>query len=378
MIERKVAEVFPPGVFIKEELDARGWSQVELAEIIGRSPVEVNALVLGKRAVTPEMAKELGDAFGTDAQYWMNLESTYQLHRTKDADNAISRRAKLHQIAPIREMVKRHWLEMSENIDVLEHRVKRFFGISDLEKPIPFLHAARRGTQEITPTLIAWFYRAKQLACAVHAKPFSERSFKSGLNELKTLLPNTQDVRHIPRILAEAGIRFLVVEHLPKTRIDGVAFWLDEKSPVIVLSLRYDRIDWFWFTLAHELGHVGRRDGLRNTPMTFDTDLVGDEVMPEEQESESEREASRFATEFLINQSELRSFIARVSPLYSRTKIIGFASTIGVHPGIVVGQLQHRKEIGWAVHRQMLDKVRNTIIQSALTDGWGHTTPILS
>ena len=378
MIERKVAEVFPPGVFIKEELDARGWSQVELAEVIGRLPDEVSRLISGHRVITPEIAKALGDAFGTSAEYWMNLESSYQLHHSKDADNAISRRAKLYQVAPIREMVKRHWLEMSENIDVLEHRVKRFLEISDLERPAPFPHVARRGTQEITQTHIAWLYRAKQLARAVHAKPFSERSFKNGLNELRTLLPNAQDVRRVPRILAEAGIRFLVVEHLPKTRIDGVAFWLDQKSPVIVLSLRYDRVDWFWFTLAHEMGHVRRQDGLQDPLVMIDTDLVGDEVLPEEQESEAERGASRFAAEFLIKQSELESFIARVSPLYSRTRIVGFAKNIGVHPGIVVGQLQYRREIGWSVHRQMLDKVRGILIQSTLTDGWGSVPPILS
>jgi len=56
------------------------------------------------------------------------------------------------------------------------------------------------------------------------------------MNELKKLLPNVQGIRRVPKILADAGIRFLVLESLPKTRIDGVTFWLDRKSPVIVLS----------------------------------------------------------------------------------------------------------------------------------------------
>ena len=291
MNERKVAEVFPPGDFIKEELDERGWSQAELADIIGRLPDEVSRVISGARAITPEIARELGEAFGTSAQYWMNLESSYQVHRAKDADSAISRRARLYGLAPIREMVRRRWLETSENIDVLEQRVCRFFETSNLDAPVAFPHAARRGTQEITPAHTAWLYRAKQLAGAVHAKPFSERSFMNGLKELKGLLANAQDVRHVPRVLAEAGIRFLVIEHLPTTKVDGVAFWLDEQSPVIALSLRYDRIDSFWFTLAHELGHVSRRDGLRNT-VVIDTDLVGEAAMPKEQESQAERKAS--------------------------------------------------------------------------------------
>ena len=77
MTDRKIAEAFPPGDFLKEELEARNWSQVELAEIIGRQPYVVNELIMGKRPITPEIAKALGEAFNTSAQYWINLESIY-------------------------------------------------------------------------------------------------------------------------------------------------------------------------------------------------------------------------------------------------------------------------------------------------------------
>lgn len=369
MINRRSAEVFHPGEFIREELEARNWSQVELAEIIGRKPNVVSELIMGKRSVTPEMAKALGDAFGTSAQYWMNLESAYQLWHAKDTDNVIARRAKLYQIAPIKEMVKRHWIEPSDNIQVFEKRVVRFFEIESLDDSIEFPHAARKATQDITPAQVAWLFRAKQLARAIHVSSFSDKSFKKGLSELKKLLPNVHDVRYIPRILAEAGIRFLIVEHLPQTRIDGVTFWLDEKSPVIVLSLRFDRIDWFWYTLSHELGHVERQDGLKND-LILDTNLVGEEGEVSSQKSEAEREADLFAAEFLIKKADLDNFILRIRPLYGKQKILNFANRIGVHPGIVVGQLQFRKEIPWSSYRPMLDKVRNLIIQSALTDGW--------
>jgi len=375
MSDRRVAEAFPPGEFIKEELEARDWSQVELAEIIGREPKVINDLVKGKRGITPEIAKALGDAFGTSAQYWMNLQSSYELWRAKDADNAIARRARLYQLAPIKEMVKRHWLEMSESIDVLEERVKCFFSIQTLDEPVRFAHAARRGGKEITPSQMAWLFRARQLARAVHAKPFSDRSYEAGLEELRPLLPSLQETRHVPKVLAEAGIRFLVLEHLPQTRIDGVTFWLDSKSPVIALSMRLDRVDYFWYTLCHELRHVARRDGLKHDVM-LDTDIVGSEV--EAVDDVAEREADRFAAEFPIKRSDLEDFIARKGPLYGRQKITGFANRIGVHPGTVVGQLQFRGEVPWSSHRQMLDKVRHIVIGSALTDGWGQVPPSLS
>ncbi len=377
MTDRKVAEVFPPGEFIKEELEARNWSQLELAEIIGRYPNMVNELVMGKRSITPETAKALGDAFGTSAQYWMNLESSYQLWHLKNTDNTIARRAKLYEIAPVKEMVSRGWIESSENIDVLEKRLLRFFGLETPADKIQFPYAARRATTEYLSSQVTWLFRANQLARAVSARPYSRGSFNKALDELKTLLANAEDIRHVPTVLADAGIRFLILEHLPHTRIDGASFCLDRDKgkPVVVLSMRYDRIDNFWFTLIHELGHIKRGDAIKKAML--DIDLFGGESQLPEDISASERAADLFATNYLIDQSQLENFIARVYPLYSTRKILGFAALNKVHPGIVVGQLQFRKEITWQSYRRMLEKVKDIIAQSTLTDGWGHTVSTL-
>jgi HTH-type transcriptional regulator/antitoxin HigA len=90
MGQRIPAEVFPPGEAIKEELGARGWSQVELADIMGRPAQVVRELVSGKRAITPETAKGLGAAFGTGATFWINMECSYQLSKTAHDDEAVS------------------------------------------------------------------------------------------------------------------------------------------------------------------------------------------------------------------------------------------------------------------------------------------------
>ena len=72
-----------------------------------------------------------------------------------------------------------------------------------------------------------------------------------------------------------------------------------------------------------------------------------------------------FAADVLVNASHLQDFILRKRPLYGRREIIGFAHRIIVHPGIVVGQLQHRDEVKYLQYRPMLKKVRNIITQSA-------------
>ena len=90
----RIAEVFPPGDFIREELDARGWSQGDLARIIGRPLQTVNQIINGKKTITAHTAKELGAAFGTGPEVWMNLEVQWQLRSAPEPDHAIARRAK--------------------------------------------------------------------------------------------------------------------------------------------------------------------------------------------------------------------------------------------------------------------------------------------
>lgn len=80
------AEVLPPGEFLKEEMDERGWTQQDLADILGRPHRLVNELIAGKRAITPETATGLAEGFGTSAAYWINLESAYQLHQTRKSN----------------------------------------------------------------------------------------------------------------------------------------------------------------------------------------------------------------------------------------------------------------------------------------------------
>ena len=81
MNARVPAEVFPPGEFLREELEARAWSQQELADILNQPVRLVSELIYGERAVTPEIAVGLAEAFGTSAEYWMTLEGQYHLSR---------------------------------------------------------------------------------------------------------------------------------------------------------------------------------------------------------------------------------------------------------------------------------------------------------
>jgi HTH-type transcriptional regulator/antitoxin HigA len=377
MMERTAAEVFPPGDLIREELEARGWTQNDLAEILGRPPRLVSEIISAKRAITPETAQGLADAFGTDAQIWMNLETSYQLNRLRKKDVDVSRRAKLYSFAPVKEMIRRHWVAPSDNVDVIEKQILTFFRVKSLDEPVEFSkYAARKTTYDPAPSNLeyAWLFRARQIARATPTSgPFTKAKLKILLEQLKALLFSAQEVRHVPRLLSQTGIRFVVVEPLPKTKIDGACLWQDDdpSKPIVALSIRYDRIDWFWHTLMHELDHVQHGDGLSGE-VAVDIDLFREPSL-EKQKPERERRANQFASASLIPKEELDDFVARIGPLYSKTAIKNFANRIRVHAGLVVGQLQFRGEIPYAHSREMLDKVREMLIESSLTDGWGRT-----
>lgn len=371
---RVPAEVFPPGEYVRDELEARGWSQTDLAEILGRPFRLVNEIIAGKRAITPETAKGLGEAFGTGPQFWMNLETVFRLSKAKGIEGDVSRRARIYGAAPINDMKKRHWINGEGGVEALEGEVLGFFGVGSIEEiaTLPLAAAARKGTPyaETNPSQLAWLCQVKRIACTMPVPPYREADFDRMSIELHRLTASENEVRRVPQLLASYGVRFLVVEHLPKTRIDGAALWLDPQSPVIALSIRHDRIDAFWHTLWHELGHIKYRHATG-----IDDDIVGESAASRDERPEAEIVADAFACDLLVPKIEIESFIARVRPLYSRVRINQFANRIQVHPGIIIGQLQHRKEIKYSQGREMLVKIRETIVQSAVTDGWGHYPP---
>ncbi len=89
----KPAEVFPPGDYLRDEIESRGWSQVDFAKIIGRPLQAVNEIVNNKKSITGETTKAIGLALGTSPELWLNLQNYYDLHTTPDADPRIEKRA---------------------------------------------------------------------------------------------------------------------------------------------------------------------------------------------------------------------------------------------------------------------------------------------
>lgn len=372
-----IAKAFPPGDFIKEELEARGWTQQTLAEIMGRQTSVVSAVVNGKRAISLDIANELAAAFGTSVEYWMNLEKSYRQFARSRSEDSVARRAKLFELAPVKDMIKRNWIEASPDWSLIERQLLAFLEMNSLdEQPELFAHAAKKSSpgEPANPAQAAWLIRARKLARGIQVAKFSAESLLDVVRNIKRLMENPEDVRQVPKALAAGGIRFLIVENIAHAKMDGACFWLDSYSPVIAMGVRYDRIDNFWYVLTHEIGHIENRDGM-NGDYVWDANLVGEDAIPFEQKSEMEKRADLFAQRTLIDQDALDNWIARTGPLYSKVKIVAFARMNHVHPAIVLGQLQHRREVDWSHSREMLAKIRHLVTPVSLTDGFGQVLP---
>lgn len=376
METRRPAEVFHPGEHLLDELEARGWTQTEFAGIIGRPLRLVNEIINGKKGITTETARELGAALGTSAEYWMNLDTAYDLWKSNADVSPIEHRAKMHTKYPVRDMTRRNWLRPSEDTRIIESQLLWFFEVSSLEERPKYAQAAvpRRSDsdiEELPPIQIAWLYRVKHLAEATQVLKYSEKRLREALQQLKAYREAPEEIRHIPQLLEECGVRFVIVEPLPSSKIDGVCLWLDKYSPVIGLTLRYNRIDNFWFVLRHEIEHVLNGDGRGS--VVLDSDVM--ETLEDTDLSPQENAANTAAAEFCVPQKELDHFIARKDPFYSRKDVLNFAKRLEVHPGMVVGQLQWKTK-RFNLFRPTLISIKDMITPVAMTDGYGHFIPV--
>ena len=370
MDKLKLAEVFPPGDFIREELEERGWRQGDFAKILGWPVSAVSELLSAKRTITVTTAKKLEEAFGVVAETWLNLETQYQLSKVAaEPAGEVQQRARLYEVAPIREMEKRGWIRKTKTIGELQEALKTFFETDSLEAPLVIPAAARQSAtapgERMTPEQTAWCFRARMIARQLPAKRFTNSAFEAGLSKLRILAGEPEEARHVPRVLSDMGVRFLLVQHLSRTCIEAATLWLGN-SPIVAMSLRYNRIDYFWHTLMHELSHVRHKDAFH-----VDVDFVRDGKLQAQEGTEVERRADAEAAGSLIAPEEMQDFILRTKPYYSKERIVGFARRVGIHPGIVAGQLQHRDEIDYRANREMLVKVRHIVAPCAPTDGWG-------
>jgi len=343
------ARVPTPGRILSRELEARGWTQKDLAEIMGRPVQTINEIIRGNKQITPETALELSQAFGTSPEFWTNLEAKYRLHLAskQKTEPDIARKSRLYTLAPIPELIKNNWIPKTNSLDELEQQVCNFLGIFSLNET-PKLDVNFRCSQHLEPeetSQIVWVKRVENLAKKQTIPAFNRSHLEAAIPTILTHAAQLENIVHIPKLLTDLGGHFVIVPHLSKTYLDGAAFYLNN-NPVVALTLRYDRIDSFWFTLLHELAHIvlGHQGAY----------LDNLEALAE---NEEEQAANQQAAHWLIETQALNNFVDKTGRFFSRRAVEEFAQTQHRHPGIILGRLHHEEIVPQKNLRALLVKV---------------------
>lgn len=349
------ARAVPPGKILSRELEARGWTQKDLAEIMGRPYQAVNEIIKGTKQITPETAIELSEAFGTSSDLWMNLESKYRLNMAeRDKENKnIALKSRIYSLAPIRELIKRGWIRRSRRIQDLNENLCKFLGIQSINSEpqfagVTFRRSIGRNKEHLSPSQFAWIARVKFLAEQQSVSKFSHHSLRLLIDDLLNLTGHESKLVKVPARILAAGIRFVIVPHLPGTYLDG-ATWIIKNNPTVALTLRYDRIDSFWFTLLHELAHIYLKHSGMFLDRLFDGDVQENGAM--------EDSANDLARAWLVKPAQLNNFVKTNRLYYSRSAVESFAARLKRHPGIVVGQMHYADLMDYSYLRKYLVKV---------------------
>lgn len=355
------ARLVTPGHIIANELEARGWTQKDLAAIMGRPEQAISEIMGARKQITPETARELAQAFGTSAELWMNLETNYRLLLAErpEAEEEVALRRQIYQVVPVAELQKRGWMPQVANAPALKEAVCAYLGVTSLDSPVPaaaaLRHSAQRGPEQRAE--IAWVKRVELLARQQSPAPCEHWDWEQTVASLLALAEREEDVARVPETLLRQGVHCVIVPHLPHTYLDGAALWVDGQ-PVLALTLRYDRIDAFWFTLLHELAHLalGHEGGY--------LDQLYDARRGRPTENAEEQAANAQARDWLLDAEAVARFIQSAGPQFARAQVLSFAHEQRRHPGTVVGRLHYEGVLEYSHLRALLVKV------SSYVKGW--------
>jgi len=352
-----------PGDIIRDEIEARGWSQETFAEILGISLTHVSRMINNKEAISFERARLLSGAFGNTPQFWINAYTNYRLRQEKGKnENKVAVKAAINSHMPLADMVSKRWIQpYGKNLSKLIEQVKLFWTIthinfSFMDKMVTNVHFRKtvRETYNAYYSL-TWLHMARKCAAYYRAGKYQKESLEQLAKNIPRFTVKRNGIRDFIRALSSSGIKFFVLQHLKKTYMDGASFYdEDTGNPVIVYTKRYDRVDNFWFTITHEIAHI-----LKHLAKNKKRSFI--DCLDESSHDAIEKEANRLAAGYLRHDEILRE--VRFKGYYpSRALILRAERELGIHKSIIVGTLQYHKKLSYqSLLSSEKDKLENKI-----------------
>lgn len=336
----------PPGDTIADLLEERGWTQVELSDRLGYTKKHISQLINGKAPVTEDTALRLERVFGGQAAFWLSREAQFCAQRARlEAGRRFVDWIGWLDRLPVHELMQAGAISQrrvdAKNKPLLVEELLRFFGVAspeEWERHYVGMEVSFRRTREEQSdvgAISAWLRQGEIEAEKLEGIRFEQARFEKALAEIRTLTAfSPEDFE--PRLRAlcrESGVAVVFVPAIPRAHVSGAARWLGPHRALIQLSLYGKSNDRLWFTFFHEAAHLL----LHGKKEVFLDDTGNNQLI----DSLAERQANEWAGNFLISSDAARE----LPDLKTKDAVRDFAHHIGIHPGIVVGRLQHDKLI---------------------------------
>jgi len=344
--------VSPPGDTIIDLVDEREWTQAQLAERLGYSLKHVNQLIKGKVPLTEDAAIRLESVLGAPVGFWLKREAQYR-ERAALLDAAQRHASMVHWLdkLPVRELMEAQVIP-KRRIDArskpgLVAELLAFFGVATPDQwqahygCMELAFRRSQADQSDVGAISAWLRMGERVAEKLDGPRYDEARFRVALRDIRlltTLSPQEFQPR-LSRLLYEAGVALVLVPAIPRAHVSGVARWLNPHRPLIQLSLYGKSNDRFWFTLFHEAAHILLHNKEKKSVFLDDPSKAGSGSI-------EEQEADAWARDFLIPPDRATTLADLPK---TKLAVCSFAAQVGLHPGIVVGRLQHDKliEVTW-------------------------------
>jgi HTH-type transcriptional regulator/antitoxin HigA len=328
-----------PGEILQAELDARNLTQAELALRTGLTPKHVNQVVKGTASLSSDTALRLERALGIPSYIWNKLEANYQDHRARQkARKSLTDYKGWLRRFPTTELINHGVFARNDDELTRIERLLAFFRVADPDAydkvwTEPVAAGFRRSQHtDVDPYATAvWLRLGERLAETRQYKPYDSGGFARLLPELTqlTLLPDREAFTKLQQQCAKVGVAVEFEAEVKGSRANGAARWLNPTLAMILLSGRYRYHDIFWFSFFHEAAHLLLHPKRRTV---VHVENGGDDI------DGQETAANDYAAATLVPPPHSEKLNAGTTA----DEACQIAQDIGVHPGIVAGQLCHR------------------------------------
>lgn len=329
----------PPGEVLAEHIEANGWSQADFARLADLSPKLVSTILSGRNPITAETAIKLERVLGLKAYVWTGLQARWDVENARQNEQAGFDASAWLARFPVSELRARDALPDTRQAGPLVEGLLTLFGIGSPDAfsakmaAVGAHHRQSRAYRSSSEHVFTWLTLGEARARRMDLPAFDRARFLHAVAEIRSLTSSSPEIFE-PRMKAlcrEAGVALIFEKPLSKTCLYGSARWFDTDRAIIQMSLRMKTNDHFWWTFFHEAGHIALHQG-RN----FLDDKAGEG-------DGLESEADSWAEKMLFGEGVASAIVA--SSPRSEAEVRAVADEIGIHPGIVVGMLQHHKKL---------------------------------